>query len=247
MLLAIEKLLGWHPPVGIFIAILAVLGVAVPWFRGGAGKREKAIWTAIMFGLVGLELRSIVLFDSDQRAVERQNNERFQEIADGLQTTIANSQAQFTATMAKMRGLAGLSQQSLDETTGGQSFCYVEMRNGAIGSPVVAFVTGMGKHPLSGINIRIAEFGGSSFGLGKEIALLPPAHYAGSMMPLYSFTVPDGVVDKRYNIFISALNGRFIEHMLLHRPPDVAGWSSVFRFKRYSTTSQMVMVWFLKR
>lgn len=53
----------WYPPVGVFIAVLALLGVLVPLFRDlpKIGKREKAFWTFVMFALVGLEIRSIYL------------------------------------------------------------------------------------------------------------------------------------------------------------------------------------------
>lgn len=52
----------WHPPAGVFIALLAVLGVIVPWFRGSEiGKRERAFWTFLMFLFVGLEIRTLYL------------------------------------------------------------------------------------------------------------------------------------------------------------------------------------------
>ena len=58
-----------HPPVGIFIGLLGLLGV-VPLIRNLAkmGKWEKAGWTLVMFGLMGLELRSIYLDRRDDEA-----------------------------------------------------------------------------------------------------------------------------------------------------------------------------------
>lgn len=101
---ALHKLHAWHPPVGVFIAILAVLGVLVPWFRGAeTTRREKAFWTAVMFALLGLELRSIVLFDQDQRREEDAANERFSGIVEGLKDAMKQSQEQFQATMDEIR------------------------------------------------------------------------------------------------------------------------------------------------
>jgi hypothetical protein len=74
----LTTLSGWYPPVGFFIAILGFLGVLVPLFRewGVIGKREKAIWTALMFILVLLEIRSIYLdraeHDSKEAAARKE-------------------------------------------------------------------------------------------------------------------------------------------------------------------------------
>ena len=56
---------SWHPWPGFFIAILALLGVLVPLLREHIGKREKALWTVVMLGLMILELRSLKLASGD--------------------------------------------------------------------------------------------------------------------------------------------------------------------------------------
>lgn len=93
----------WHPPVGVFIAFLALVGVLVPWFRGEASPREKAFWTFLMFLFVGLEIRSIYLDQQknnrDQEFARCQELQQFQAIATTLGTAITTSQGQFTATM----------------------------------------------------------------------------------------------------------------------------------------------------
>jgi hypothetical protein len=49
------KIWAWYPPVGVFIALLALISIVVPLFRELAriNKAERAAWTALFFVLVG--------------------------------------------------------------------------------------------------------------------------------------------------------------------------------------------------
>jgi len=88
---------AWYPPVGVSIGVLAVLGVLVPLFRdlGEIGRREKALWTFIMFALVLLEIRSIYrdrdVHDKEQADARAEQLRQFGEIAKGIDKTIDNS------------------------------------------------------------------------------------------------------------------------------------------------------------
>lgn len=96
---------NWYPPVGAFIAILALLGVLVPLFRDLAkiGPREKAIWTFVMFLLVGLEFRTLYLdrADHDQKEddARKLQLQGFKDIGDGIKSAIEKSQEQFDTTV----------------------------------------------------------------------------------------------------------------------------------------------------
>jgi hypothetical protein len=85
---------NWYPPVGVFIGILALVSVLVPLFRNWATihKGEKAVWTSVMFALVLLEMHSIF---KDREAHEKE----FARIAEGIDKTISDNQAQFSVTM----------------------------------------------------------------------------------------------------------------------------------------------------
>jgi hypothetical protein len=52
---------NWHPPVGVWIGVLGLLGVVVPLLRDFSQmkKGEKAVWTAVLFVLLLLELKSV--------------------------------------------------------------------------------------------------------------------------------------------------------------------------------------------
>jgi hypothetical protein len=86
----------WHPPVGVYIGILAVMGVLVPWFRGTEIRaREESFWTFLMFLFVGLEFRTLYL-DRDQHDVEQafarcEELNSFREISGGLKASISKS------------------------------------------------------------------------------------------------------------------------------------------------------------
>ena len=108
-----------HPPVGVFIALLALLGVLVPLIRERIGKREKALWTIVMFVLVGLELRSISLDHIEQLEARKKEDDRFRQIADGVKKTVTTGQKQFEATMTRMEHLSSLQKSNIDAVTGG--------------------------------------------------------------------------------------------------------------------------------
>jgi hypothetical protein len=59
MLQPIINLWHWHPPVGVWIGVLAVLAVLVPLFREKIGRKERAAWTGLMLILLLLEFKSI--------------------------------------------------------------------------------------------------------------------------------------------------------------------------------------------
>jgi hypothetical protein len=70
----VESWWNWHPPVGVFIGILAVVGVLVPWFKGEkVHLRERMWWSILMIACFALELRTIYL-DQSQHDHEQQQS-----------------------------------------------------------------------------------------------------------------------------------------------------------------------------
>jgi hypothetical protein len=150
----LTHLLEWYPPVGVFIGILALLGVLVPLLRDltKIGKWEKALWTIVMLALVGLEIRSIYLdrdaHDREQAAARAEQLKQFSEIAKGIDTSITNSQKQFDATMSGIK-------MNIDTVTGGNTFCYV------MASPVFSEfglnIITIGKSPLHDVSVWMID------------------------------------------------------------------------------------------
>lgn len=136
---------GSYPPIGVFIAILALLGVVVPLFRDltKIGRREKAIWTFLMFALVLLEIRSIYLdrdaHDKEQAAAREEQLKQFGEIAKGINATIDKSQMQFDATMARIETTLKTSEETLNNT---QPIAALEFRTMSVYQPSLPIAVG---------------------------------------------------------------------------------------------------------
>jgi hypothetical protein len=136
---------SWYPPVGVFIAILALVGVLVPLFRDltTVGKREKAIWTFVMFALVWLEIRSIYLdrnaHDREQAAARAEQLKQFGEIAKGIGATLDSSQKQFDATMARIETTMQTSEKTLRNT---QPVAALEFRSMTVYGPSLPIAVG---------------------------------------------------------------------------------------------------------
>ena len=112
----------WHLSIGMFIGVLGFLGVVVPLARERMGRKEKAMWTAMLAVLLYFELRSIhldqVQHDREQAFAHCEQLQSFNQIATALSTSIKDSQQQFDATMGKINGVA-------DNLSGGRSFAYM--------------------------------------------------------------------------------------------------------------------------
>jgi hypothetical protein len=114
--------MDWNPPVGVFIAILGLLGVIVPLIRPleTMGKREKAIWTCIAFVLLVVELRIIYQdrahHDKDQAEARAQEERNFKTIANGLQQSINQSKEDFDTTIGKIKPILEASETTLRNT-----------------------------------------------------------------------------------------------------------------------------------
>lgn len=172
----------WHPPVGVWIGVLGLLGVVVPLVRDitKIGRREKAIWTGVMFLLLLLELKTLYQdrreHDQEQANARTEQLLQFENIARGIQrnleageqdfeATSEQSQQQFAATMRRSDVILSGIADSLKVQTGGDSFAFItftaqqaqsfEMRWNDFVAPkgmpyFVVSVTSRGKYPLRG-------------------------------------------------------------------------------------------------
>jgi hypothetical protein len=138
----------WHPPVGVYIAMLAVLGVCVPLIREKIGPNERAMWTALMFILVVLEINSIYKdrkeHDAQQARARKEQLEGFQRIGDGITAAIQDSDRNFNATLGRENIL-------LDNINGGKTFCVVEAI--PLGDKFLLAVIAVGPNPLHDVLI----------------------------------------------------------------------------------------------
>lgn len=149
---------NWYPPVGFFIAILALLGVLVPLFRDLAkiGPREKAVWTFVMFLLVSLEFRTLYLdrADHDQKEADARSAQLkgFKEIGAGIEAAIQKSQDEFDVTMTRIEATLKTSEETLQNTKPTAS---LEFRTLDVYAPSLPMAVG---HQL-GFNIAFTNAG----------------------------------------------------------------------------------------
>ena len=233
-----------HPPVGAFIAVLALLGVLVPLFRewGKISRAERAVWTLAMFALVGLELRTLYLDrsenDQEQAFARCQQLEKFKSIGQQLQDAIRRNKDQFTATMssekiilAKTRAAAQIAEKGLNVISGGNSYCYVTPEAVMYSGPYTLLLSNAGNEPLTGISVTLGLMteGGSNHLIVMNpmvIGTLGPHDSTLLQNPIAPRTAIGGTA--HYTIFVSAQNGTSVEEIWFR--PSKNGVGSAYKF-----------------
>lgn len=134
--------------IGVLSVVAAVMSVhpdMQPW--------QKGLWMLVIGAFLVVEFRAINKDRSDNQTA--QNNARteeakaFKRIADGINTAIVNNQEAFAVSMGRMNKLGELTKKDIDEATGGDSFCYIDIRewNGLTGA-VRAVLLQKGVNPV---------------------------------------------------------------------------------------------------
>ncbi len=152
------KLWAFYPPVGVFIALLALLAVLVPLFRDLAkmGKRERAFWTVVMFALMLLEIKSIYqdrkAHDQEQAEARQTQLDNFKKIGDEITLAIQQNQQNFNTVMTSTKML-------LAANLGGDSFCIMTLEPGILAwkNEAVPMFAHKGKYPLYGVNAQVID------------------------------------------------------------------------------------------
>lgn len=171
MLQQVVNMWRWHPPVGVWIGILGLLGVIVPLIRDLQNRRpERAVWTFVMFALLLLEIKSVYQdrneHDEQQAKARALETESFKEIADGINGAIQQSDQHFQATMGSTDALitstattAGMSRQTLDRLIGVGSHIVVTPNLFPIDgkNTFTLMLSIVGKNPMWDLNVSIQE------------------------------------------------------------------------------------------
>ena len=241
-----------HPPVGTYIAILALLGVLVPLFRewGKIGPREKAVWSTAMFALLLLELRTLYLdrdeHDRQQEYAQCQQLHSFQAIADTLKTSIGIAQGQYRTTIKHVDGVlkttqevAGVAKKNLDAVTGGDSFGYVIPSRTERGAQIAMLVHNDGNQPLM-VQVRLLHLYNTCATWGEltdcaehfdtQTLFLDVGAVAPHTRTRVPFSLPPPPPQgDLYMIQVKGQNGTAIEHIWLR--PSSAESGTAYRFQ----------------
>jgi hypothetical protein len=153
----------------VWIGVLGLLGVLVPLIRDIAhiGKREKAIWTFVIFTLLLLEIKSVYQdrdeHDREQAEVRERETKSFETIANGISSAIQQNQQHFDKTLDEMQGISSLSagalrlsSKALLEITGGGQYCYLTSMPTGMGT-INLVVMNSGPLPLERCLVSIHE------------------------------------------------------------------------------------------
>jgi hypothetical protein len=214
--------LFYIPSVGKGGLLLAVGATLMPLFWEKVGVIGKMFWIAMLFALLAIEYRAIDKDRMDGAAAENQRrtaeNAEFQKIADGLTTSIRQSQEQFVATMDKSNRAIGLQMTAVDELsinldtlTGADSFCYLGFTTGQQYLPFVH----IGKFPLYEVSARIVDLDqsgrikqGNLMGVTVSVGDMIRGHASIQPLPNGLGSSPDYF---NANVFFNARNGDWME------------------------------------
>jgi hypothetical protein len=134
---------------GLAIGLLGAGAVVVAVRTDALTKWEKIGWTCVAFLLFFVEVRTLYRDREEQEArfasTRLAEEKHFSQIAHGISATIQDAQKHFDETMARSDKLLGLSKESLDDTTGGDSYAFIAALMGEH-PPFQLLVVVKGKH-----------------------------------------------------------------------------------------------------
>jgi hypothetical protein len=241
------------PPPGTYIALLGIIGFFVivwpskPWVRAAS--------FSIALILTGLELHNVYR-DRDRRITEeakarKRELEALKSMADSIAASMTKNQQVFDASIEQMKSLAVVGKDSLNEVTGGESFCFVDM--GSIPEGLMANLVHKGKYALSDVRVSITDrnaldnarkSGASSF--ANATRSFPVVDFLGRASlfhPLGVYRIEPKEEHLRYDIAIEARNGSFTELLRLRKVRD-GGWTAAMLVAAsYVTTKKRGIVY----
>jgi hypothetical protein len=240
---ALLMFLPWHPPVGIYIGILAFLGVCVPLIRGDRiSPHEKTAWTAVMLILVLLEITSIIKEQHEhdnQQAEDRETQlEGFKKIGQGITDAINRSDRNFSAVMGRTDAAIGRTDEVLRNVTGGTSCPYFVPYLSV--SSIDGTVQVNGKYTLRELIMTVDDF---TEAIDRYKHFDDPGYRFNSYLTQFSwpslpprramkipFPIPFSGTGKRhiYMVQFSALNGIWEEELMLKKD-KFAIWRAAYR------------------
>ncbi|HEX5283885.1 MAG TPA: hypothetical protein VFW30_07190 [Bryocella sp.] len=142
---------GWC--IGVLAAAAGIMSLRTEGMHWG----EKLAWIFILAFLAVLELKAINRADVDNKNTRDAQNQRFNDIAEGLKESVQASKNQYASTISHVDGVltttqtvANLTKRNLEETTGGDSFAYLDFQ-----TPNLAYEEKVGEFPLTGVSVVI--------------------------------------------------------------------------------------------
>jgi hypothetical protein len=222
-------------PPGTYIAALAILGFFLA-LRPPKKRWTQALILGISLLLAAAEIHNLhairVEHDKQQAQARQAEREAFKSIADSITNSMSENQRAFEATVDRMKGLAAITKDTVNEATGGDSFCFVDM--GPTPEGLIAHLVQKGKYPVFDVRLNITDLnvldaaiksGAPSLLVGTRTFGTIDFLSRGLWQPLGVYPVDIKEEYVRYNISIFARNGSFTELLRLRRLKE-GGWTS---------------------
>jgi hypothetical protein len=196
------------------VLILTFLTAAMATFD--TSKWSKLIYLGLILCLMGVENRAINKDRADTSDAEnrrrKEQNDKFQGIADQLQASLDNNNQQFAASMGKYN-------QILQNITGVDSYGIVVPQN--FGENIPVLVWNVGKQPLLGVTLTIAHTTeanwGSAFFKPYFVGNIAPGDHAAVAGVVLNPTTEPATAQDNYWIQISAQNGTVHESLMFRK------------------------------
>jgi len=194
-----------HIPIIIPLAILGNNRIGV------VGTIGKMSWIAMLFVLLAVEYRAI---DKEQADTAKSFSQILQGLTttnDGLKETSTAISTTADLMTAQFKEQERLSRGIQDNMTGGDSFCYLVLQPSQTAGRLDMFVIQQGKNSVSNTSVQITDLEKPLTDLSAIINFTIPLVYRGTSSTTLSALPWDSGDYKKFNIFMTAPNGRFVE------------------------------------
>jgi hypothetical protein len=242
----LPKCLHWPFCPGVFIAILAAVAGAVTFWEHPP-RWVKALSISVFLLLMSAEVWMMSIDrdhnDADQASARAREEENFREIASGIQSSVTESERNFSETMSRSdRILSGVG-ESISTQTGGDSYIYFEINTvmaldnvlpgvGLNNGDVIAdaFPHFAGRYPLNHVFVTAS----SPLNHLQEVdyETMFPNEIGKPIQAIRLRLRPDAA--KQFcNIFISASNGSYEQIIFFKKDGDKWLWANrLFKYGR---------------
>ena len=235
----------WHPPAPNK-AVLILTGVTVVMALLDMSKGHKAVYLLLVICLMFIENRAINKDRSDAVAAEDgrriDENKQFQNIANGIQAAITESDRHFAVTMGNMEGMITEEDKNLLQTMGGRGYPFFLPTFPITASetfPVKVFYWNSKNIPLIDVNVDIMLRPSNGEKWEDFIITSPvisegsgagnifhPRHYnLGTILPGFFESPIQLEAGKHYYLVITTRRDIFYEKINIdHDANEMAGW-----------------------
>jgi hypothetical protein len=222
-------------PPGTYIAVLAIVAFFVAlWQPKKRWVQAVILSICLLFTAAEIHNLHITTVEHDKQQAQARQAERdaLKSIAEGIANSISENQKAVEATLNRINGLAAATKDTVNEATGGDSFCFVDM--GPIPEGLMAHLVQKGKYPVFDVRLTINDLNALDSAIKSGApSLLVGTRTFGTIdflsrdlwQPLSVYPVDPKEEYVRYNISIFARNGSFTELLRLRRLKE-GGWAS---------------------